>query len=171
MGLEQHEERPFQELFMLHKQRYALANQIDYLIFRAQQELDIRRRETPGVQDGGLDQDFFVFTKLFFRNKYLSEDEFEVCKRTYQVIRESLSEPDLIIWMKASVELIAERYNRRDRRLDITQIEDMKVVEELLERWMSDYPPDSVFVINTELEDENYSKSIPIIRDLIESHL
>ena len=165
VGLEQHEERPFQELFMLNKRKYALANQIDYLIFRAQQELDIRGGEIPGVQDGGLDQDFFVFTELFFHNNYLSEDEYELCKRAYQVFRESLRAPDLIIWMRASVDLIAERYNRRDRRLDITQIEDMKVVEELLEKWLGKYPTDSVFVINTELEDESYSKSIPIVRD------
>ena len=102
VGLEQHEERPFQELFMLNKRKYALANQIDYLIFRAQQELDIRGGEIPGVQDGGLDQDFFVFTELFFHNNYLSEDEYELCKRAYQVFRESLRAPDLIIWMRAN---------------------------------------------------------------------
>jgi deoxyadenosine/deoxycytidine kinase len=167
--LEQHEERPYQELFMLHKRKYALANQIDYLIFRAQQEIGIRDGETPGVQDGGLDQDFFVFTKLFYHNKYLSENEYGICKRAYQVLRKSLPPPDLIIWMKASVELIAERYNRRNRRLDITQIEDMKVVEGLLEKWLGGFQSDFVLKINAELEDKSYSKSIPVVRDLIGS--
>lgn len=169
LGLEQHEERPFQELFMLHKQKYALANQIDYLIYRAQQELDIRSGESPGVQDGGLDQDFFVFTELFFVNNYLSMQEYGICERAYQVLRASLPSPDLFIWMKASIELIAERYNRRDRRLDITEIEDMQVIDELLETWLNNLPTESVFVIDTEFEDQNYSKSITIVRDMIES--
>jgi deoxyadenosine/deoxycytidine kinase len=71
--------------------------------------------------------------------------------------------------MKASVELIAERYNRRNRRLDITHIEDMKVVEDLLEKWLGGFQADFVLEINAELEDISYSKSIPVVRDLIGS--
>ena len=169
LGLEQHEERPFQELFMLHRNKYALANQIDYMLFRAQQEITIREGDAPGIQDGGLDQDFFVFTKLFFHNGYLSEAEYGICTRAYQVLRASLHAPDLLIWMKAPIELVAERYNRRDRRLDITQIEDMEIVDGLLEKWLSKYPVESIYVINSDQEDESYTKVIPKVREFIES--
>lgn len=169
LGLEQHEERPFQELFMLHKKQYAFVNQIDYMVFRAQQEIAIREGDTPGIQDGGLDQDFFVFTKLFFHNGYLSEDEFGICKSTYQVLRTNLQPPDLIIWMRAPVEVVAERYNRRARRLDITQTEDMEVVERLFENWLSKYPAEALYVINSEQGDRNFSREIPKVKELIKS--
>ena len=58
-AMEQHYERPFQKLFSLDHESYAFANQIDYLLFRAEQELEIRNCEKTGVQDGGLDEDFF----------------------------------------------------------------------------------------------------------------
>ena len=64
---EDHEGRPFQELFTRDHQKYALANQLDYLLRRANQEMDIRQGEYPGIQDGGLDQDFHVFTRLFYQ--------------------------------------------------------------------------------------------------------
>ena len=37
-GLEQHPERPFQHLFSQNNQRWGLANQVDYLLYRAEQE-------------------------------------------------------------------------------------------------------------------------------------
>jgi deoxyadenosine/deoxycytidine kinase len=169
IGLEQHEERPFQELFMGDHQKYALANQIDYMLFRADQEIEIRRGDNIGVQDGGLDQDFFVFTKLFHRNAYLTDDEYALCERTYWVLRQSLPPPDLIIWMRSPLEEIAERYNRRDRRLDITQIEDMQTIEILLEDWLGKNGDAPLFVINSEYEDRSYSKAIPMVRDMINS--
>lgn len=169
IALEQHEERPFQELFMGNHQKYALANQIDYLVLRAGQEIRIRMGDTIGIQDGGLDQDFFVFTKLFYSNAYLTDDEYKLCERTYWMFRQSLPPPDLIIWMKSPLEVIAERYNRRDRRLDITQIEDMQTVEVLLEDWLGQNQATPLFVIDSEFEDRSYSHTIPLVRDKISS--
>lgn len=166
---EQNEERPFQERFSLDKQQYALVNQVDFLIFRAEQEISIRKGGVTGVHDGGLDQDFFVFTQLFYRKGYLTGEEYALCDRTYTVIRERLPPPDLIIWLKAPVEVIAERYNRRHRRLSIAKIEDMEIMEGLLEDWLGGKGVSPLFVIDSEAEDRSYSKAIPKIIDLIQS--
>jgi len=60
---EQHAERPFQTLFE-HNSRYAFANQIDYLLLRAEQEKALRASTQTGLIDGGLDLDFHGFTRL-----------------------------------------------------------------------------------------------------------
>ena len=168
-GLEQLEEHPFQELFKEDHQGYALANQIDYLLFRAEQEIDIRKGVTTGVQDGGLDQDFFVFTKLFYHNNYLTEDEYNLCERIYRVLRQSLPPPDLIVWLRSSLDVITERYNRRNRRLDIAQIEDIDTIEILLEDWLGNDGVAPLFVIDSEFEDHSYSEVIPVVKDMISS--
>lgn len=168
-ALEQLEERPFQELFKEDHQGYALANQIDYLVFRAEQEIDIRKGVTTGVQDGGLDQDFFVFTKLFYRNNYLTDDEYNLCERIYRVLRQSLPPPDLIVWLKSSLDVIAERYNRRNRRLDIAQIEDIDTIEILLEDWLGNNGVAPLYVIDSQFEDHSYSEVIPVVKDMISS--
>jgi hypothetical protein len=36
------------------------------MLFRAEPEIEIRKGRINSVQDGGLDQDFIVFTQLFF---------------------------------------------------------------------------------------------------------
>ena len=54
IAYEQHNERPFQTLFK-QDSKYALANQLDYLLFRAEQEHELRKGEKPALMDGGLD--------------------------------------------------------------------------------------------------------------------
>ena len=166
---EKNDERPFQERFSLDKQKYALVNQIDFLIFKAEQEISIRKGSVPGVQDGGLDQDFFVFTRLFHRKGYLKGDEYALCDRTYAVIRERLPPPDLIIWLRAPLEVIAERFNQRGRGLSIAGIEDMEIMEALLEDWLGGNGKSPLFVIDSEAEDRKYAKVIPKVIDLIQS--
>ena len=65
VGLEQHTERPFQALMAADPRRYALANQVDYLLLRAEQERAIRARPEPGLVDGGLDLDFYGLLACF----------------------------------------------------------------------------------------------------------
>src|SRR5512146_2425987 len=49
--------RPFQASFMGELKTYALPNQVDFLLYRAEQELFIRQNDVIGIQDGGLDLD------------------------------------------------------------------------------------------------------------------
>ena len=170
-GMENHTERPFQELFSKNLQRYALVNQIDYLVFRSEQELGIRRREETGILDGGLDQDFNVYSILFRQRGYLNRDEFDLCERAYLHLREFQPAPDLIVWLKAPRMIIADRFKQRGRRLGIATLEDLEAIEVLLEEWLSDFRLSPVLAIDTTDEDINYSKSIEKILDYLQTKL
>jgi deoxyadenosine/deoxycytidine kinase len=65
--VEEHASRPFQAAFAQNKLEHGFENQIDYLLFRLEQELQARKEDGVSLQDGGLEEDFFVFTKLFFK--------------------------------------------------------------------------------------------------------
>jgi deoxyadenosine/deoxycytidine kinase len=166
-AMEQHYERPFQKLFSLDHESYAFANQIDYLLFRAEQELEIRNCEKTGVQDGGLDEDFFLFTRLFFQNGFLTDREFGICERTYKILRELLQPPDLVVWLEAPLSVLAERIKIRDRGLGIVEIEDLKAMEVLLEDWLGEIDSAPVVSIDTAIEDRGYTKSIKLVMDEI----
>ena len=100
---EQHAERPFQGLFE-QDARYALANQVDYLLLRAEQERTLRFSAAGsqiGLMDGGLDLDFHGFTRLFHSRGLLSDPEYDLCRRLYAYIRESQPLPELIVRLRA----------------------------------------------------------------------
>ena len=162
-AMEQHYRRPFQKLFSLDHESYAFANQIDYLLFRAEQELEIRNCEKTGVQDGGLDEDFFLFTRLFYQNGFLTDREFGICERTYKILRELLQPPDLIVWLEAPLSVLAERIKIRDRGLGIVEIEDLKAMEVLLEDWLGEIDSAPVISIDTVKEGREYSKGIQLV--------
>jgi len=141
-GLEQHAERPFQQALAddlrtggAQRYRYALANQIDYLLLRAEQERELRAGQCPGLVDGGLDQDFHGFTRLFHARGYLTDLEFELCRRFYDFIRATLPAPDLVIHLVAPAPVIRDRLAQRER-INIASADDISAIDGYLTNWL-----------------------------------
>jgi deoxyadenosine/deoxycytidine kinase len=158
--LEGNEERPFQDLFAQDLERYALTNQVDFLISRARQEIEIRKGNTCGIQDGGLDLDYNVYSKLFFQKGYLSNAEFKLCQQVYHLLREFLPPPDLVVHLHAPVQVITQRFQERGHRLRIAQVEDMQVMENLLSAWMDTLPPEKILIIESAEQSQDFASGI-----------
>src|SRR4030095_11727333 len=158
---EQHIERPFQSLFKKDA-RYALANQIDYFMLRAEQEKSLRASPRIGLIDGGLDLDFYGFTRLFHKRCLLTDPEFDLCKRIYELIRQSAPRPELIVRLKADEITVAERLSTRER-INIASAEDTSLFNGFLDAWLGSIPPDQVLELDVSDETLGYEKSIAII--------
>lgn len=170
-GLEQIGERPFQALFARDLQRYALLNQFDFLLFRAEQELAIRQGTLTGILDGGLEQDFAVFTRHFKQKGYLDAAEFDLCERLVAVMRQTLPPPDLIINLKAPLEVIMTRYARRGRPLEIARREDLGELQVLLDAWLQHQSPERVINVDAALDDPTYAAVLPGLLAEMETRL
>ena len=134
--LEEHEERLYQRAFMADHNRLGLQNQVDYLLLRAEQEHSLRVRQEVGIVDGGMDQDFYIFTRLFRFKGYLNDNDFQLCERLYRLLRQMLPTPDLIIQLQAPLAVLQERLAQRKRPLDIVAPEDLPVIDGLFEEWI-----------------------------------
>lgn len=164
-ALEQHAERPFQALFKQQKE-YALANQVDYLLLRAEQEKQLRAADKVGLMDGGLDLDFHGFTRLFHRRGLLTDTEFDLCLRLYSHFREWLPMPELIVVLSAPQEIITQRLAAR-RRINIASAKDAEMVNGFIREWLESVPPEKILYLDASGEDENYSKSTKKILDWV----
>lgn len=162
---EQHNERPFQSLFK-NDARYALANQIDYFLLRAEQEKKLRGSPHIGLIDGGLDLDFYGFTRLFHKRFLLTDPEFELCRRLYEFIRQSLPRPELIIHLRADEATVAQRLSLRER-LNIASADDMALFNSFVDQWLESIPSDQKLELDVTHETLEYEKSISIILDRI----
>lgn len=165
--LENNVERPFQKRFQDDLKGFSLSNQVDFLLFRAEQEIYVRENEIVGVQDGGLDQDFHVFTKRFHQKGYLEDEEYYLCERLYSTLRLFLPFPDLIIKLTAPYSILAERMAKRQRAIDIEQSEDLIALENLIEGWLSEGTSLPVIHIDTRADDPSYTAIIEgLVRDV-----
>lgn len=166
-AFEQHAERPFQSLFK-QDQKYALANQMDYLLLRAEQEKQLRAGDQTGLMDGGLDLDFHGFTRLFHRRGLLANPEFDLCLRLYSLCRELLPPPDLVVRLNADEETVTSRLSARER-INIANAEDTTLFDSFLDEWLASLPSDRVFELNVSDETREYTRSIQQILNYIQT--
>ena len=166
LAAEQHNERPFQTLF---KQdvKYALANQLDYLLYRAEQERELRQSGKPVLMDGGLDLDFHGFTRLFHARGFLNDAEFDLCRRFYEHARNFLPPPNLIVCLSADAEIIRARLASRSR-INIASGEDAELLSRYIDRWLDSIPQQKILRLDVSHEDATFAKSISVIMNTVE---
>ena len=164
---EEHAERPFQALFK-RDARYALANQIDYLLLRAEQETQLRASTSAqtGIMDGGLDLDFHGFTRLFHHRGLLTDSEFALCQRFYTFLREGSPLPELIVRLYADKDTVTNRLSTRER-VNIASVEDTALFNSFLNEWLADVPTHHVLELDVSNEGLDYSESVQAILDRI----
>lgn len=138
-GYEEHSDRPFQALFK-QDPRYALANQVDYLIQRADEERRLRLDPRPGLVDGGLDLDFYGFTRLFHTTGWLNDDEYALCRRIHALTRELLPSPDLVLHLTARADVVSRRLADRNR-INIVSGQDAGLFNQYLDEWLASLAP------------------------------
>jgi deoxyadenosine/deoxycytidine kinase len=158
---EGHAERPFQSLFKSDK-HYGLANQMDYLLLRAEQEKELRASPSIGLMDGGLDLDYQGFTRLFHARGGLSDSEFDLCRRFYELTRSLLPLPDLIIHLIAREEIIHARLASR-QRINIASAEDTALFNQFLDEWLATIPAERLLRLDVSNEGAEFAQSLPEI--------
>ncbi len=160
-GFEQHDTRPFQHLCDQDKY-FTLHNQIDYFLLRVEQERILRADPRPALLDGGLDVDFYGFARLFHKRGYLSDAEFDLCKRLYEQLRLALPVPELIVYLTASDEVVRERLAGRDR-VNIATANDAGLLKGYLEGWLETLPQENVLRFDVSESDMGYSDILPVL--------
>lgn len=107
--LENTQKNPFLERFYQNQNNAALATQLFFLFQRSQQIQDLRQNnlfEPVRVSDFLIDKD-----RLFARIT-LDKDEYLLYEKVYQQLTIDAPKPDLVIYLQAPVDVLAERiYN------------------------------------------------------------
>ncbi len=117
-------------------------------------------------KDGGLDQDYHLYSRLFHHKGFLDEQEFDLCRRTYLALRRGLPAPDLIVWLRAPLELLRQRLHARARMIDLNQIvtlDDLPLLEAYLEEWLGGIDPDRLLTVEVSAENHRSIETIKAI--------
>jgi deoxyadenosine/deoxycytidine kinase len=112
--------------------------------------------------DGGLDLDFHGFTRLFHARGFLTDPEFDLCRRFYSWTRSLLPLPDLIIHLTASRQVVEARLRQRNR-INIARLEDFELLNSFLNEWLETIPASQILRLDVSEETVEYLQSIPKI--------
>lgn len=111
--LEVFEENPFLSDFYADRQRYAFQTQIFFLLSRYHQQ---RRLVGEELQSGhSLVADYTFEKDALFARINLAGDELEMYHRVHEALAEKVIPPDLVVYLRASTEVLMQRIASRDR--------------------------------------------------------
>ena len=111
--LEVFEENPFLTKFYQDRARYAFQTQIFFLLSRYYQQ----NRSVPELLASGkhLISDYTFDKDSLFARINLSGDELEMYYRVHTALAEKIPAPDLVVYLRASTDVLMQRIAMRDR--------------------------------------------------------
>jgi deoxyguanosine kinase len=111
--LEIFEENPFLSNFYADRARYAFQTQIFFLLSRYHQQ----NRGVPAVLGRGenLIADYTFQKDALFARINLEGDELNMYHRVHEALAEKIPQPDLILYLRADVDVLMQRISQRDR--------------------------------------------------------
>ena len=108
--LEDPEENPFLEKFYRNRQQAALATQLFFLFQRAQKIQDMRQAD---IFEPVRVADFLVEKDPLFARINLEREEFQLYEKVYQQLTIDAPQPDLVIYLQASTDVLLSRIDNR----------------------------------------------------------
>ncbi|MDD5466458.1 MAG: deoxynucleoside kinase [Anaerolineales bacterium] len=111
--LEVFEENPFLSDFYGDRERYAFQTQIFFLLSRYHQQ----RRAAPAflAETAPLIADYTFEKDALFARINLKGDELEMYGRVHEALAEKIPPPDLVVYLRASTDVLMQRIAMRDR--------------------------------------------------------
>ncbi len=145
--LEVFEENPFLSDFYTDRERYAFQTQIFFLLSRYRHQ----QRVVPAtLQRGTLISDYTFAKDRLFAHLNLRDDELEMYERVHAILAEKILLPDLIVYLKADIDILMKRIAFRDRTYEREMDRDyMEALRIAYERFFADYDQVPVLPIDT----------------------
>ena len=110
--VETDEENPFLDRFYQDEKKHAFQTQLFYLLSRYQQQVTLTQGE---LFRRGIVADYLFAKDRIFAAITLDEQEFRLYDRVYSLLVNQLPRPDLVVYLQARPEVLAERVKKRGR--------------------------------------------------------
>ncbi|MCX7725892.1 MAG: deoxynucleoside kinase [Chitinispirillaceae bacterium] len=147
--LEQVEENPFLEKFYQNRSSFAFHTQLWFLLSRYKQ-----------LFENVIQQDLFhhltisdyIFAKdHIFASINLSESEMFLYEQLANLLKDKIPNPDLVIYLRASTEVLLKRIERRSRSYEYNiEPEYIKILNESYDNFFFHYSKTPLIIINTD---------------------
>ncbi|MDT7920456.1 MAG: deoxynucleoside kinase [Meiothermus sp.] len=145
------DENPYLADFYADMGRWAFQSQVFFLAKRLRQHLEQINPAQHVVQDRTIFEDAFIFAQNLWLEGHLSERDWQTYLALYDGIAPALRKPDLLIYVRASLETLQAHIARRGRDYEqrIPQ-EYLASLNRLYEAWIGAYDLSPVLVISSD---------------------
>ena len=146
--LEDPKANPFLALFYRDMRRYALPTQLFFLFQRVQQLEGLRQRdlfEKPVVADFALAKD------PLFARLTLDDAEYQLYSRIFEHVKPQAPIPDLVVYLQASIDTLAQRVRRRGNPIEGSLDEDyLRRLSDAYTSYFHAYTDSPLLIVNSD---------------------
>lgn len=130
-------DNPYLDNFYSDMNRWSFNLQIYFLAHRFMSQKKIVERAENAVQDRTIYEDVEIFARSLFEQGYLSDRDYYTYKDLFSNMVPYLPKPNVIIYLRASVDTLVERISQRGRDYEQSIERDyLEYLNRAYERWM-----------------------------------
>lgn len=144
-------DNPYLSDFYADMRAWSFHLQIFFLGHRATQYLEYARSPQSAILDRSIYEDAHIFARALHHMNNITERDYLSYRRVFDLVVDHLPPPDLLIYLKAPVDLLVERIHRRGRAIEsgITR-EYLALLESFYDDWMKTFDICPVLTIRTD---------------------
>ncbi|OQY10979.1 MAG: deoxynucleoside kinase [Marinitoga sp. 4572_148] len=164
-------DNPFLEDFYKDQKKWSYHLQTFFLFHRFNSIKQIIDSDDNAILDRSIYEDAEIFARNLYNNGKMSEREFQTYRQIFYTMLEYLKKPDLLIYIKTSVDTIVKRIKKRGRNMEMAvPAEYWKQLDDLYKDWIKNYNQSKVYVIDGDKIDivENPEYIDKIVQDISE---
>lgn len=131
-------DNPYLPDFYADMKAWSFHLQIFFLGHRAEQHLELARDPQSAIADRSIYEDAYIFARALHHMGNLSERDYLSYRRVFDLIVDNLPAPDLLIYLKAPVDVLFSRIRQRGREIEkgISR-EYLALLDSFYEDWMA----------------------------------
>jgi deoxyadenosine/deoxycytidine kinase len=144
-------DNPYLSDFYKDMAAWAFHLQVFFLGHRADQHIELANARRSAIIDRSIYEDAEIFARAALDLGTISQRDYETYRRLFSLVVRRLPSPDLLIMLKAPVEVLMDRIKARAREMErgITT-EYLSLLESLYEDWMGEFDVCPVLTIRTD---------------------
>ena len=166
-------DNPYLSDFYADMGAWAFHLQVFFLGHRADQHIELANAKGSAIIDRSIYEDAEIFARAALKLGTITERDYTTYRRLFDLVVGRLPSPDLLILLKAPVEVLMERIHARAREMERGISPDyLKLLEDLYEEWMAGFDVCPVLTIRTDdLDFVHKPKHLDIVMNRIHDKL
>jgi len=139
-GFESVADNPYLPDFYANMRDWSFHLQVFFLGHRAAQHKAMANGLRSAIIDRSIYEDAHIFARALHEMGNLSERDYLAYRRVYELVLEALPAPDLLIYLRAPVEVLIDRITRRGRPIESGITADyLRLLDRYYDEWLNDF--------------------------------
>jgi deoxyadenosine/deoxycytidine kinase len=162
-------DNPYLSDFYENMADWAFHLQVFFLGHRADQHLALAADSRSAIIDRSIYEDAEIFARAALKLGTINERDYLTYRKVFDLVVKNLPSPDLLIYLRAPVDILMERIRARGREMEQGVTADyLALLESLYQEWLDGFDTCPVLTIRTgDLDFVHKAKHLDIVVDRI----